>query len=246
MSIFKCPGSDLIKSPRAEEIECPGCGESVEIWSDEAEVACPGCGTLVLGEMPSACWEWCGSARECVGPDRYDRMIRGRKRKESEGLKEKLIAAMQDYFGDDGERIRHAQSVLLYAEEILKTIPGDQRVVASAAVLHDIGIPNAIRGHGSSSHRFQEKEGPPVAREIMKRFGIDRVIIDKVSDIIGHHHSPGIGESDDFKIVYDADQIVNLAERDGAEADKLHDRLLTKGGREIVKRLFLKTGRQTK
>jgi len=246
MSIFKCPGSDLIKNPRAEEIVCPGCGESVEIWSDEAEAACPGCGTLVFREMPSACWEWCGSARECVGPDRYDRLIRGRKRKESEGLKDKMIVAMQDYFGDDGEKIRHAQSVLLYAEEILKTEPGDRRVVVSAAVLHDIGIPNAIRRHGSSGHRFQEEEGPPVARKIMEELGIDGIIIDKVSDIIGHHHSPGFGESDDFKIVYDADQIVNLAERDGAEVEKLYNNLLTEGGRAIINRLFLEKGRHAK
>jgi predicted RNA-binding Zn-ribbon protein involved in translation (DUF1610 family) len=244
MSIFKCPGSDLIKSPRAEEIDCPGCGEAVEIWSDEAEVACPNCGTLVFREMPSACWEWCCSARECVGPDRYDRMIRGRKRKEREELKEKLIGAMQDYFGDDGERIRHAQSVLIYAEEILKIEPGDRRVVVSAAVLHDIGIPNAIRGHGSSGHRFQEKEGPPVAKKIMEELGIDGVIIDKVSDIIGHHHSPGIGEGDDFKIIYDADQLVNLAERDGKGAEKLYESLLTGGGRSIINRLFLGTERK--
>ena len=236
----------MIKNPRAEEIVCPGCGESVEIWSDEAEVACPCCGTLLFREMPSACWEWCGSARECVGPDRYDRLIRGRKRKESEGLKDKMIAAMQDYFGDDGEKIRHAQSVLLYAEEILKTEPGDRRVVVSAAVLHDIGIPNAISEHGSSGHRFQEEEGPPVARKIMEELGIDGIIIDKVSDIIGHHHSPGFGESDDFKIVYDADQIVNLAERDGAGAEKLYNSLLTGGGRAIMDRLFLKKGRQKK
>ena len=244
MSIFKCPGSDLIKSPRAEEIDCPGCGESVEIWSDEAEVACPNCGTPVFREMPSACWEWCGSARECVGPDRYDRMIRGRKRKEREGLKEKLIGAMQDYFGDDEDRIRHGQSVLLYAEEILKTEPGDQRVVVSAAVLHDIGIPNAISRHGSSGHRFQEEEGPPVARKIMEELGIDRGIIDKVSDIIGHHHSPRREESDDYKVVYDADQIVNLIERDGAGAEKLSDSLFTGGGRAIMNRLFPKSGRQ--
>ncbi len=244
MSIFKCPGSDLIKNPRAEEIVCPSCGYQVEIWSDEADATCPDCGTQVFREVPSGCWEWCGSARECVGPDRYDRLIRGRKRKEREGLKEKLIAAMQMYFGDDEKRIRHAQSVLLYAEEILKTEPGDRRVVVSAALLHDIGIPNAISKHGSSGHRFQEEEGPPVARKIMEDFGIDRVIIDKVSDIIGHHHSPGIGESDDFKIVYDADQIVNLAEREGAGAEKLSDSLLTGGGRAIINRIFLKKGRQ--
>ena len=91
MSIFKCPGSELIRNPQPEEIDCPTCGEPVEIWSDEAETACPGCGTHVFREMPSTCWEWCGFARECVGPERYDRLIRGRKRKERERLKDRLL-----------------------------------------------------------------------------------------------------------------------------------------------------------
>ena len=78
MSIFKCPGSEQIRTPQAEDINCPHCGESVEIWSDEAEAACPSCGTTVFREVPSACWEWCGSARECVGPERFDRLTRAR------------------------------------------------------------------------------------------------------------------------------------------------------------------------
>ncbi|MEA1928316.1 MAG: hypothetical protein U9N73_08910, partial [Candidatus Auribacterota bacterium] len=80
MSVFKCPGSDSIKNPRAEEIDCPNCGYEVEIWSDEAEAVCPECGTPIFRVVPSACWEWCGSARECLGPNKYDRLIRSRKR----------------------------------------------------------------------------------------------------------------------------------------------------------------------
>ena len=41
---------------------------------------------------------------------------------------------------------------------------GDPRIVVAAAVLHDIGIQEAERKHGSSGPQGQELEGPPIAR----------------------------------------------------------------------------------
>ncbi len=81
MSIFKCPGSEIITHASAEDIACPGCGERVEIWTDEEEAYCPDCGGVIFREMPPSCWEWCGSARECLGAEKYDRLDRGRRRR---------------------------------------------------------------------------------------------------------------------------------------------------------------------
>ena len=74
MSIFKCPGSDSLKRPYPEEIVCPFCGSPVEIWSDEEKTGCPGCGSPVRREMTASCWQWCRTARECLGPEKYDRL----------------------------------------------------------------------------------------------------------------------------------------------------------------------------
>ena len=74
MSIFKCPGSEIIRHPQPENINCPHCGKRVEIWSDEEETPCPGCGRAVFRKMPPSCWEWCACARECIGPNKYDRL----------------------------------------------------------------------------------------------------------------------------------------------------------------------------
>lgn len=79
MSIFKCPGSDIIRYPQPESVKCPSCGKEVEIWSDEAEARCPACGQAVSRKMPSSCLEWCAHGRECVGPEKYDRLKKGRK-----------------------------------------------------------------------------------------------------------------------------------------------------------------------
>ena len=86
MSIFKCPGSGPIRDPYPEEINCPSCGQAVEIWSDEAEVRCAACGGIVSREIAPSCLEWCAHGRECVGPEKYDRLRAGRKPVKKKGV----------------------------------------------------------------------------------------------------------------------------------------------------------------
>ncbi len=77
MTVFRCPGSDTIRNAIPEELHCPGCGREVEIWADEVEATCPACGGKVSRRPPVSCWEWCSAARECLGPERYDRLTKG-------------------------------------------------------------------------------------------------------------------------------------------------------------------------
>lgn len=72
----KCPGQDSRKAS-AEIITCPGCGYAVEIFSDEIKVSCPNCKNLICQERLPACVDWCRSARECVGEQRYKQLKEG-------------------------------------------------------------------------------------------------------------------------------------------------------------------------
>ena len=45
-----CPGSLLFKDPRPDYVDCPNCGEEVEIWSDEPLARCLNCGFWVKYE----------------------------------------------------------------------------------------------------------------------------------------------------------------------------------------------------
>ncbi len=124
--------------------------------------------------------------------------------------KTKVAAEMRNVFGDDERRIAHAMSVLSFAERILLGESGDTDVVVAAALLHDIGIHAAEREHGSNAARYQELEGPPIAKGILESLGVAPQLIEEVCDIISHHHSPREDETLNFKILYDADLIVNL------------------------------------
>ena len=73
-----CPGSREIKEPKPEEIKCHHCGESVEIWSDETETKCKHCGKMNMRLLGSTCIEWCAFAKECVGEEKYKRLVKAK------------------------------------------------------------------------------------------------------------------------------------------------------------------------
>ena len=146
---------------------------------------------------------------------------------------------MKRYFGTDFKRIGHASKVAHYAEEINRTEQGDPAVVLICAYLHDIGIKEAERKFSSNSAKYQHQEGPPVAREILTRLQADQALIDEVCDIIGHHHNPRQEETTNFKVLYDADLIVNLDEGQ-KESRSPQDHL-----QKIIEKSFLtETGRR--
>ncbi len=159
------------------------------------------------------------------------------------GLK-RIEQAMRDYFGADQRRINHALRVAGFAGEILDREPGDREVVMAAAFLHDIGIREAERKYGSSAGNLQEQEGPPVAREILSSLGYGEALIAEVCSIIASHHSPGEVETDNFRVIWDADWLVNIPDEVGLDDEtRLREtigRIFQTGtGRSIAERLYL-------
>jgi len=74
---MKCPGQDP-RNLRAELHKCPKCGYEVEIFSDESSRKCPECGERVYREKTPSCIEWCASARQCLGEERWRQLIEER------------------------------------------------------------------------------------------------------------------------------------------------------------------------
>ncbi|GBD98315.1 hypothetical protein BMS3Abin07_00326 [bacterium BMS3Abin07] len=71
-----CPGSKEIRNPYPEEILCVFCGAKVEIWSDETETKCRKCGEIVTRDMKPTCLQWCPAAKECVGKEKYEKIMK--------------------------------------------------------------------------------------------------------------------------------------------------------------------------
>ncbi len=157
-----------------------------------------------------------------------------------------ILKEMEAYFGDDKSLVDHTLEVLRYAKQIMdeEKISDDKTrsIIIEAAVLHDIGVIEARRKHGSSDGRYQEKEGPEVAKQIMEKLGRSEAQINRVYFIVGHHHTPSAIDGIDFQIVWEADQIVNVKAGGMKESKENFEKYFkTKAGNCLLKAILEKS-----
>jgi HD superfamily phosphohydrolase YqeK len=236
--MVKCPGQDqrFWKPEDIFEVQCTGCGHAIEFFKDEPKLKCRKCGQIVANpKIDLGCAEWCQYGEQCLG-------ISATKR--ASYMRDKLIYEMKKVFGEDQKRIEHALAVLDYAEKIQANEGGDPLIVKASAILHDIGIHEAERKYGSSAGKYQEIEGPPIAKEILTRYNLDTEAIEHICKIIANHHSAKDIDTTEFRIILDADRLVNISDDyPDASEDKLHkmidNKFKTQEGGRIAKKLFL-------
>ncbi|MEK6193444.1 MAG: HD domain-containing protein [Deltaproteobacteria bacterium] len=240
---MKCPGQDS-RYWKAEAIfdeKCPKCGNSVEFFKDDTARKCSQCGHRFINpKMDFGCASYCEFAEQCMGTLPPELLA-----EKEDLLKDRVAIEMKRYFKTDFKRIGHATKVARHAERIGKMEAGNLAVILCAAFLHDIGIPEAERKYNSTAARYQEQEGPPIAREILDKLGAKEALVDEVCDIIGHHHHPKEDDDVNFKVLYDADLIVNLEEnlkenpKTGEELEDLIAKaFLTESGQKEARKLF--------
>ncbi|HJX34891.1 MAG TPA: HD domain-containing protein [Desulfatiglandales bacterium] len=241
---MKCPGQDsrYWKPGAIFEAKCPECGADVEFFKDDSSRRCKSCGFKFLNpSMDFGCASYCKYAEQCIGNLSPELLAQ-----KEDMLKDRAAIEMKRYFKQDFKRIGHADRVARYAEEIGKEEGGDMSIILTAAYLHDIGIKDAQEKHRSSDARYQGEEVPRVAREILNGIGARDELIDEVCDIIGHHH-PRPDETMNFKVVYDADLIANMEEKqkeghsDTLKTDEIiREGFLTESGRRLAKEILLR------
>jgi len=218
MSKIVCPGQDTRFWDKSAifDVECSACGYAIEFFRDDAARRCPQCGARVANpKLSLGCAQWCEHAEKCLGFDPKTVQI---EEYAEESLADQLIAAMKAEFGSDQRRITHALRVLEAAQEIVRHEEGNPRIVVAAALLHDIGIQEAERQHGSAAPEFQEREGPPIARRILEELDLDEKDIQHICGIVGSHHSARDTEGPEFDVVWDADWLVNLRDEAGGKS----------------------------
>jgi HD superfamily phosphodiesterase len=241
---MRCPGQDsrYWKPGAIFEAPCSKCGSPIEFFKDEPSRRCKKCGhKMVNPKMDFGCAAYCKYAEQCLG-DLPPELLAQR----DELLKDRVAIEMKHFFKQDFKRIGHATKVARYAEQLVKEEKGDPAIVLSSAYLHDIGIKEAEARHQSTEAKYQEELGPPIARELLTRLGASPELIEEVCDIVGHHHHPRPEETTNFKVLYDADLIVNLEENQKdqtMEPEKLtrviEKSFLTEAGRKLAREILM-------
>ncbi len=238
--MVRCPGQDqrFWKPEDIFEVTCPNCGQTIEFFKDEPKLKCKDCGQMVINpKIDLGCAQWCQYAQQCLGVASL---------KSLNIIRDKLIDEMKKVFGADCKQINHALTVLDYAEKIQIVEGGDPLVVKAAAILHDIGIHAAETKHASAAGRYHQIEGPPIAKRILQNYELDDETIAHICKIIANHHSAKDIDTIEFRIVWDADSLVNIPE-DFADAGKeklqqiIDKTFKTCKGRQIAVESFVKT-----
>lgn len=214
----------------------------MEFFKDDSSRKCSACGNRFTNpRLDLGCAAHCPFAEQCL------EALPGENGGEADApLKHRVAVEMKRYFGKDFRRIGHAAKVAQYAERIAETVDADLGVVLCAAYLHDIGIHEAERKYQSTAARYQHREGPPIARRILSQLGADKDLIEEVCDIIGHHHIPRSEETINFKILYDADLIVNMEEQKKERElratrikEIIDGKIFTEAGRRLAEKVLL-------
>ena len=156
----------------------------------------------------------------------------------------KLILEMTKYYAGDPARIQHFMKVYGYSKMIgeLEGLDAETRMILeTAAIVHDIGIKKSEEIYGDSSGKHQEELGPDIAKVVLENLGYDSVLIQRVSYLVGNHHTYGNIDGMDYQILVEADFLVNLYEDHSPEnaiENALNKIFKTESGKQILRTMF--------
>ena len=161
-----------------------------------------------------------------------------------EKLKETLYREMMAYDAGDPARIQHFVKVHSFAQAIGKAEKLEEEIqfiLECAALVHDIGIKLAEAKYGKSDGKFQEQEGPAEAEKMLRVIGFEEAVIERVSYLVGHHHTYTNIDGMDYQILVEADFLVNYFEN-GNSADTIQKSVekifKTKTGKDMAETMF--------
>ncbi len=155
-----------------------------------------------------------------------------------------LIIKTTEFFAGDPRRIQHFMKVYSYASLIGKMEQLDidtQRILEAAAVVHDTGIKKAELLYGYNDGKLQEQYGPEAAKPILEACGFSTEEIDRICYLVGHHHTYSNVEGIDYRVLIEADFIVNMYEDNTPEDNirKAYDRVFaTESGKKLCRTIF--------
>ncbi|MDJ0721619.1 MAG: HD domain-containing protein [Desulfobacterales bacterium] len=197
---MKCPGQDMQfwKPGDIYEVDCPGCGRTVEFFKDDTARRCGHCGHRFANpKMDFGCAAYCPYAEQCIGDLPPEVAAQ-----QENLLKDKVAIAVKRHFGRDFKSIGHASRVARYAEQIAREEKAVLAVVLTAAYLLDVDKQSSpVDGQ------------PAVARSILEQVKARPELADQVCALIALRHE--IGRSDDLeaRILHDALLLARLEER---------------------------------
>ena len=160
-------------------------------------------------------------------------------------LTEDLIVKMTEFNAGDPKRIQHFIKVYEFAHVIgvrEGIDPETLRILDIASILHDIGIRPSEEKYGRCDGKLQEQEGPAYAAEMLAEFPeVTPEEVDRVCYLIAHHHTYTNVDGIDYRILLEADFLVNAMEDELPREAMIHFRdkvFETKTGIDLLNTMY--------
>ena len=124
---------------------------------------------------------------------------------------QKMILLSDANFHDINHFLKvHAYALTIGACEGLSQ--AQRYTLELAAIVHDIACPLCREKYGNTNGKYQEIEGAVLVRDFLADTGLDEKQIDRVSYLVGHHHTLSDVSGADYQILIEADYLVNADE----------------------------------
>lgn len=128
---------------------------------------------------------------------------------------DQLLLAMAEHDKGHPQLIQHFIKVHQFARLIgsREDLNAQQLYILEAgAIVHDIGILPSLERYGDDCGAHQEELGPAQAEAVLHRLGFEENVIARVCWLVAHHHTYTDIDSMDYRILVEADFLVNLFE----------------------------------
>lgn len=129
--------------------------------------------------------------------------------------KDAMIAKMIDYYDGNVEDVNHFLKVYAFASVIgaMEGLDEETRdTLETAAIVHDIACPLCREKYGDTDGHHQEQESEPLLRAFLKEFHLPSQTMERVVFLITHHHTYTGVDGSDYRILLEADYLVNAGE----------------------------------
>ena len=131
-----------------------------------------------------------------------------------------VIAKMIAYSDGNKHDIAHFLKVYTYARmigEMENLTERKQEILEIAAVIHDIACPVCRVKYGNTNGSNQEKESPELVENFLKDVEIDDEMKERINYLVSHHHTYTNVDGLDYRILLEADFLVNADESEMSE-----------------------------
>ena len=78
--------------------------------------------------------------------------------------------------------------------------------------MHDIACPACRKKYGNANGKYQELESPPLVEKFFEGTPVERRMAERISWLVAHHHTYTNVDGLDYRILLEADFLVNAGE----------------------------------